>query len=295
MGSATRPEEPFAYTAREFLRNKIVGKKCVFTVEYTFQNKEFGVLIIDGDNMNLAIVGAGLGQVLERKAGTAADPYVESLQKAQQDAKNKSLGVWSKDSVNIKKNTRSAIYYQDSAYNSQEMVANSKKITEPVEGIVEYVFSANFISVYIPRFNTVSKLAMNFLFTPATDKLLVAEGKVFVEKFILGRSVGVKLDRVEENGNVYARIHHPAGDIAYEIVKNGYSKLNQPKTTDFDADYFKSLKEAETIAKAKRSGIWEHFIEEEKKQEKASEDDFVGHVIEIHSGDSISIQREGDI
>jgi hypothetical protein len=81
----------------------------------------------------------------------------------------------------------------------------------------------------------------------------VAEGKTFVEKFLLHRTVGVKLERYESGtegapGNLYARIYHPAGDIAYEILKNGFAKLNTPKTTDFDADYYKTLKEAQLIA-----------------------------------------------
>jgi hypothetical protein len=52
------------------------------------------------------------------------------------------------------------------------------------------------------------------------------------------------LERCEEGGTLVGRIYHPAGDIAYEILKNGYSKLNMPKIIDFDAEYFKTLKEA---------------------------------------------------
>lgn len=56
------------------------------------------------------------------------------------------------------------------------------------------------------------------------------------------------MDRVEEGGTIVARIFHPAGDIAYEVVKNGFAKLNMPKNIDFDADYFKSLKEGQLVA-----------------------------------------------
>lgn len=85
------------------------------------------------------------------------------------------------------------------------------------------------------------------------DKSFVAEGKAFTEKLLLHRTVGVKLERYEPGaegaqGNLYARIYHPAGDIAYEVLKNGYAKLNTPKNTDFDAEYFKTLKEAQLIA-----------------------------------------------
>lgn len=131
---------------------------------------------------------------------------------------------------------------------------------------------------------------MSHLFTPANaDKTLLNEGKAFTEKFILHRTVGVKLEKAEEGGTLVGRIFHPAGDIAYEIVKNGFSKINIPKTTDFDADYYKTLKEAQLVAQSKALRIWKDYKLEEKKQQKASTIDFVGKVVEIHSGDSLTI------
>ena len=44
--------------------------------------------------------------------------------------------------------------------------------------------------------------------------------------------MGIKLERYEpgaaeggSGGNLSVRIYHPAGDIAYEVLKNGYAKL----------------------------------------------------------------------
>ena len=72
---------------------------------------------------------------------------------------------------------------------------------------------------------------------------MITEGKVFTEKLILHRTVTVKFEKVEEGGNLSGRIFHPAGDIAYEVLKNGFSKLNIPKNTDFDVEYYRKLKE----------------------------------------------------
>jgi endonuclease YncB( thermonuclease family) len=78
-------------------------------------------------------------------------------------------------------------------------------------------------------------------------------------------------------------------------LKNGYAKLNMPKTPDFDADYFKTLKEAQLIAQSKNLRLWKDFKNEEKKaQQKASTTDFTGKVIEVHTGDSLTIERESD-
>lgn len=61
---------------------------------------------------------------------------------------------------------------------------------------------------------------------------------------LLSRSVGIKLERVDDSGNLLAHIFHPAGDIAYEVLKNGFARLNSPKQTEYDADYYRKLKEA---------------------------------------------------
>jgi endonuclease YncB( thermonuclease family) len=100
----------------------------------------------------------------------------------------------------------------------------------------------------VHKFQTQIKLSLVHLFTPQTDKQFVADGKAFVEKLLLHRTIGVKLERSEEGGTLVGRVFHPAGDIAFEILKNGYAKLNMPKNIDFDADYFKTLKEGQLIA-----------------------------------------------
>jgi staphylococcal nuclease domain-containing protein 1 len=56
MGSASRGEEPFAFEAREFLREKIIGKKCEFHIEYSYNNRDYGTLIVEEENLNLAII-----------------------------------------------------------------------------------------------------------------------------------------------------------------------------------------------------------------------------------------------
>lgn len=53
MGSTNRSEEPFGFAAREFLREKIIGKKCEFQLEYTYSARDYGILIVNEENINL--------------------------------------------------------------------------------------------------------------------------------------------------------------------------------------------------------------------------------------------------
>ena len=52
MGSTNRVEEAFAFDARELLREKIIGKKCEFTIEYNYGGRDYGTLIVNGENIN---------------------------------------------------------------------------------------------------------------------------------------------------------------------------------------------------------------------------------------------------
>ena len=65
------------------------------------------------------------------------------------------------------------------------------------------------------------------------------KGKLYLEKMMLNRSIGVKLARVDDKGNFVGRIYHPGGDIATEILKQGFSKLSAPKEIkELDVEYF---------------------------------------------------------
>ena len=79
MGSSNRVEEPFGFEAREFMREQCIGKKAEFRIDYQIGGKDFGTLIIDGQNMNVAIVKAGLAKVIEKKGSMQASSLYEDL------------------------------------------------------------------------------------------------------------------------------------------------------------------------------------------------------------------------
>ena len=51
---------------------------------------------------------------------------------------------------------------------------------------------------------------MIHLYTPKdTDQAIYDEGKAFIEKMLLHRTIGVKLSKVDDNGNLCGRLHFP--------------------------------------------------------------------------------------
>jgi endonuclease YncB( thermonuclease family) len=134
------------------------------------------------------------------------------------------------------------------------------------------------------------------LYTPReTEQAIYDEGKAFIEKMLLHKTVGIKLNKVDDNnGNLVGRIHFPHGEIAAEILKRGFAKLSTPKDSDFDAQYYRELKQAQLIGQTKRAGLWKDLDKSDLTQNKSNVNDFVGKVVEVHSGDSLTVERESD-
>lgn len=153
IGSTNRVEEPFAFEAREFLREKIIGKKAEFHTDYSYGGRDYGTLIIDGKNYNLEIIKAGLAKVIEKKGSMQASAQYEELSNAQADAKNRKVGLWaSTDEKFLEKHTRKVTYFTDAGYNAGKILEEAKSIDKPLESVVEYVFNASYLSVYVHRF-----------------------------------------------------------------------------------------------------------------------------------------------
>lgn len=71
---------------------------------------------------------------------------------AANEAKGKKTGVWNTDEKYLKKNTRDVTYFSESGFSAAKIFEESKNTEKPLECIVEYVFSASFVSAYIHKF-----------------------------------------------------------------------------------------------------------------------------------------------
>lgn len=113
---------------------------------------------------------------------------------------------------------------------------------------------------------------------------------------MLQKNIGVQLFSALENSDILVgRIHFHAGDIAAEITKQGFAKVQIPKDKEgIDADYLKTLKQAQTIAQGKQAGIWKGYEAPKDSNKSATLKKFTGRVVEVHSGDSLTVERQGD-
>ena len=120
-------------------------------------------------------------------------------------------------------------YFGESGYNANRMLEEGNKEPKPLASILEHVFGPTFLSLYVYKLKAVVKLSMIHVYVPKeADPSIVEQGKAFVNKLLLHRTVGLKLSRVDDQNNLVGRVHF-VGDIACELLKLGLAKVSAPK------------------------------------------------------------------
>lgn len=244
IGTPNRLEEAYAFDAREAIREKAIGRKVDYVTEYMAGSKKAVCVKVEGECLASLLVSLSLAKVNERRANTAEGGLHEQLLAIQEEVSTKGKGVWNTNADLSANHTRQVTYFGEGDYSATRILAESDQEARPLGGILEHVFGTTLVAAYVMRLKTQVKMNLVHLYTPRdTEQAIYDEGKAFIEKMLLHKSVGIKLTRVDDNnGNLVGRLHFPQGDIAAELLKKGLAKLSTPKDSEFDADYFRELK-----------------------------------------------------
>ena len=95
VGTQTRSEEPFAFEAREVVRELLIGKKIDFNTEYMAGSKKAISITVDNEDLATLLVSRSLAKVGERRGNTVEGGLHDKLLAKQDEVKDKQKGVWS--------------------------------------------------------------------------------------------------------------------------------------------------------------------------------------------------------
>ena len=114
-----------------------------------------------------------------------------------------------------------------------------------------------------------------------------------MERLILHRELKVVLYQVDENSNFIGDIIDPRGNLAVQILKNGYSKLFMHNTS-ISAEELNDVKTAQKQAQNEKLRVWRDFVGgtvSNTKNKVEKQESFEGTCIQIFSGDSFSVKN----
>jgi staphylococcal nuclease domain-containing protein 1 len=294
-------DEAFAFGSREFLRKLLIGQPVRFRVDYTKTTqggtaRSFGTVLAQdpvGD-VGLRVAEAGWAKVLRSRDGKDESPDVEKLVEASAGAEAANRGVFSLERADPDM-VRSVVWEVPDV---EGLVKSAKK---PIDAIVEHVGNGGSVRCLLRPSNVMITLNMAGLHAPRMGKRgggasassseetgpepFALPSKHFTETRVLNRDVMVELGGTDSYGNVFGQIHHPKGDIAAELLKNGLAKMNERTTKFTSREHVAMLREAERKAREARLGLWRGWSP--PVVEGATK--FSGTVVEVVSGDTLVV------
>lgn len=287
-GKNSRPlyDIPWMFEAREFLRKKLIGKKVTCTLDYVAPARDnypekFCYTVRLGDlNVAEAMLEKGLATVINyRQDDEQRSPEYDKLRAAQEQAIKGQKGLHAKKDV--------------PAHRINDLTTDHSRIKHHylpswqralrTEAIVEFVASGSRLRLYCPK----ESCLVTFLLAgiscrrsarPAIGGAPAQEGEPFGDEAlqftrerVLQRDVSVKIDTTDKQAtSVIGWLFTDANvNLSVALVEEGLAEVH---FTAEKSDYFRSLKDAENRAKAKRKNIWKDYVE--KPVEEESKEDW---------------------
>ena len=245
MGRRDAKDEPFAYAAREFLRNMLIGKDVVFKVDYLIPNstRECGTVYIPESQKNVAVGVLAAGWAKHRPPPTDKQnmvPALADMAAAEEKAKADGLGIWTKDENAAAASDRGL----ETKWEPAELLASAGGAGGRVTGLVEGVVNAAAVRVTTEGTNKsivvyAAGIQCPKLGRPAADKdasngggegngaaqaaePYAREAKHLTEMSLLHRPVELVLAGTDKFNNLYAEVSTKP-DIATNVPQNAAS------------------------------------------------------------------------
>jgi len=321
---STGNDEPGAFEAREWLRKLVVGKPVRFETRKqgaSAGDRVYGWLFLDEpgqEPLSLPVECVRQGHATPKAAKFASsgkpaddngggeekdvDDYESQLMKAYKEAEEAKRGIHSgAPMVRPVKNAGDdfAILALVEACQKQ---ANQKRIT----CVIEYIFDGGRFRCQVtdPQLPDFQYASFTLLLAgvtcprignPKADPPIEAEAfsqeaRQFVTTRLLQRELQISLLGTDKNGiNAVGTVHHPAGNIALELLKAGLARMTDWSVRMMPAGEVPALRVAENSAKRTLVGIWHTYA----PPVLTSASQVRGTVIEVVSGDTVLVLPEG--
>lgn len=275
-------DEPYAWHARENLRQLVIGREVKFRVAYNTGNgnHDFGQIFVNNIDVGQRLVSNGL---LKVKESNKMEPVHKILKDLEADSIRAGKGMYSEN-----KNTMRNITWFINEADLKSYVGRE------FDAVVEYVRDAGTVRVFfLPSF-VYATITFSGIKTPTqnrdgTNQLYYEEAKYFTEVRLLNRYVKVQIQGVA-NGVFLGTVIHPAGNISECLLKEGFAQIQEWSLSVCPVNIQASYRAAENFSKSIKLRL---FADYNPSNDRASvKQTLTGRVIEILNGESIMVKLD---
>ncbi|VVB13566.1 unnamed protein product [Arabis nemorensis] len=300
MGNPRREEKPAPYAreAREFLRQRLIGKQVVVHMEYSRKITptdgpttsgaadrfmDFGSVFLpspakgDSDEVaaspaaaiaggqpagvNIAelILSRGFGNVVRHRDFEERSNHYDALLAAESRALSGKKGIHSaKESP--------AMHITDltvaAAKKAKDFLPSLQRLRR-IPAVVEYVLSGHRFKLYIPKLTCSIAFAFSGVRCPGRGEPYSDEAISVMRRRIMQRDVEIEVETVDRTGTFLGSMWESRTNAATVLLEAGLAKMQ----TSFGADRIVEahiLEQAERTAKNQKLKIWENYVEGEE-------------------------------
>ncbi|CAN6991977.1 unnamed protein product [Brassica oleracea var. botrytis] len=332
MGNPRREEKPAPYAreAREFLRQRLIGKQVIVQMEYSRKVTpaegatttadrimDFGSVFIPspskgdteevttasaisgtqpaGVNIAELLLSRGFGNVVRHRDFEERSNHYDALLAAESRALSGKKGIHSaKESP--------AMHITDltvaAAKKAKDFLPSLQRIRR-IPAVVEYVLSGHRCKLYIPKLTCSIAFAFSGVRCPGRGEPFSDEAISVMRRRIMQRDVEIEVETVDRTGTFLGSMWEGRTNVATVLLEAGLAKMQ----TSFGADRIVEahiLEQAERTAKNQKLKIWENYVEGQEVSngsttvETRQKETLKVAVTEVLGGGRFYVQSVGD-
>ncbi|KAF3629235.1 hypothetical protein FXO38_06792 [Capsicum annuum] len=302
MGNPRRDEKPAPYAreAKEFLRNRLIGKQVHVSMEYSRKVSmadgpaapasgadsrvmDFGTVFLaskDGDGaapppsaagnqlpgMNVAelLVARGFATVVRHRDFEERSNYYDALLSAESRATSGKKGIHSPKEPPVMHVTDLLTAASKKARDFLPFLQRNRRMS----AVVEYVLSGHRFKLFIPKETCSIAFSISGVRCPGRDEPYSEEAIALMRRKIMQRDVEIEVETVDRTGTFIGTLWESRSNVAVPLLEAGLARLQTSFGTDRIAEVH-LLMQAEQAAKrqklkARARSIWENYVEGEE-------------------------------
>nr|XP_004235862.1 ribonuclease TUDOR 1 [Solanum lycopersicum] len=297
MGNPRRDEKPAPYAreAKEFLRNRLIGKQVHVSMEYSRKVNmadgpaapassadsrvmDFGTVFLaskDGDDaspapsaagnqlagVNVAelLVARGFATVVRHRDFEERSNYYDALLSAESRATSGKKGIHSPKEAPVMHVTDLLTAASKKARDFLPFLQRNRRMS----AVVEYVLSGHRFKLFIPKETCSIAFSISGVRCPGREEPYSEEAIALMRRKIMQRDVEIEVETVDRTGTFIGTLWESRSNVAVTLLEAGLARLQ----TSFGADRIPEvhlLLQAEQAAKRQKLKIWENYVEGEE-------------------------------
>lgn len=259
--------------AKEFVRSHLIGKKAQVSVIYVrpksdqFDERPIVVLEHNGKDVGLNIVEKGWAGVIKHKGTNILDrsPIWDDLVAAETDATTAQKGIHNKKKSS---GTFKMVDASENAARARSFVSSFER-QGSINGVVDYISNGGRYRLIVPRENCTLSFVLAGIRVPKPKESHGDKALDFAVRRLWQRDVKLAVQGVDKTGAFIGNLFLPSAgaEVPFSIalVKEGLAEVH-----DYSAEssgFYNELLDAEKIAKSRKLGVWENYVEEDEQDE----------------------------